>query len=174
MFRDNNGKAPDKHKPIRRFSQKIGGEFGIRTQGPLRDTAFRVLHHRPLGQLSIIKFYSENLLKKSIPLISPLAQTQENGENSGREETKTAPSRYTKNRRKSRFFRITLPEKNPDFECGPFNRLGTSPYSVLPFFKAAAGKTVLHRKGQASGRPWIKTGASQKHAALLKMGYTLL
>ena len=29
-----------------------GGELGIRTLGPLRDTAFRVLHLRPLGQLS--------------------------------------------------------------------------------------------------------------------------
>ena len=31
----------------------FGGELGIRTLGPVRDTAFRVLHHRPLGQLSI-------------------------------------------------------------------------------------------------------------------------
>lgn len=31
----------------------FGGELGIRTLGPFRDTAFRVLHHRPLGQLSI-------------------------------------------------------------------------------------------------------------------------
>ena len=30
----------------------FGGETGIRTQGPVRDTAFRVLHHRPLGHLS--------------------------------------------------------------------------------------------------------------------------
>ncbi len=30
-----------------------GGELGIRTLGPFRDTAFRVLHLRPLGQLSV-------------------------------------------------------------------------------------------------------------------------
>lgn len=29
-----------------------GGELGIRTLDPFRDTAFRVLHLRPLGQLS--------------------------------------------------------------------------------------------------------------------------
>ena len=31
---------------------QFGGESGIRTLGPFRDTAFRVLHLRPLGQLS--------------------------------------------------------------------------------------------------------------------------
>ena len=36
----------------------FGGELGIRTLGPFRDTAFRVLHLRPLGQLSICQ--SEN------------------------------------------------------------------------------------------------------------------
>ena len=33
-----------------------GGELGIRTLGPFRDTAFRVLHLRPLGQLSVSIF----------------------------------------------------------------------------------------------------------------------
>lgn len=36
---------------------RFGGELGIRTLGGLLHTAFRVLHHRPLGQLSI-KFIS--------------------------------------------------------------------------------------------------------------------
>lgn len=31
----------------------LGGELGIRTLETLRSTAFRVLHHRPLGQLSV-------------------------------------------------------------------------------------------------------------------------
>ena len=51
-----------------------GGELGIRTLGPLRDTAFRVLHHRPLGQLS--KIYLNIQL------------TSENGENGWGERRK--------------------------------------------------------------------------------------
>ena len=39
----------------------FGGELGIRTLGPVRDTAFRVLHHRPLGQLSIFIFSGTGL-----------------------------------------------------------------------------------------------------------------
>ena len=35
----------------------FGGELGIRTLGPFRDTAFRVLHLRPLGQLSVERDY---------------------------------------------------------------------------------------------------------------------
>ncbi len=34
----------------------LGGELGIRTLGGLTHTAFRVLHLRPLGQLSIYVF----------------------------------------------------------------------------------------------------------------------
>ena len=41
-------KSPENHWNYWTF----GGEFGIRTQGTLLYTAFRVLHHRPLGQLS--------------------------------------------------------------------------------------------------------------------------
>ena len=35
-----------------------GGESGIRTLGSFRNTAFRVLHLRPLGQLSVCIFQS--------------------------------------------------------------------------------------------------------------------
>lgn len=37
--------------------QLISGEHGIRTHGPLRDTAFREPHLKPLGQLSVLKFF---------------------------------------------------------------------------------------------------------------------
>ena len=39
-----------------------GGELGIRTLGEFPHTAFRVLHHRPLGQLSnieLLKYYTK-------------------------------------------------------------------------------------------------------------------
>ncbi len=41
-----------KVQQTRLFTGLFGGELGIRTLGPFRDTAFRVLHLRPLGQLS--------------------------------------------------------------------------------------------------------------------------
>lgn len=44
---------------------RTGGELGIRTLGPFRDTAFRVLHHRPLGQLSIFYFLKHRLARPS-------------------------------------------------------------------------------------------------------------
>ena len=47
-----------KVQQTRMFTGLSGGELGIRTLGPFRDTAFRVLHLRPLGQLSICQ--SEN------------------------------------------------------------------------------------------------------------------
>ncbi len=42
-----------KVQQTRLFTGLFGGELGIRTLGPFRDTAFRVLHLRPLGQLSM-------------------------------------------------------------------------------------------------------------------------
>ncbi len=38
---------------VSKLVSSYGGELGIRTLGPFRDTAFRVLHLRPLGQLSV-------------------------------------------------------------------------------------------------------------------------
>ena len=51
-------RAKKKSPENRLFTGLFGGELGIRTLGPFRDTAFRVLHLRPLGQLSICQ--SEN------------------------------------------------------------------------------------------------------------------
>ncbi len=48
-----------KKKPVNALVYRLyGGELGIRTLGPFRDTAFRVLHLRPLGQLSVCVFQS--------------------------------------------------------------------------------------------------------------------
>lgn len=45
----------------------FSGEHGIRTHGPLRDTAFREPHLKPLGQLSIIRNSS---LLMGVPIFS--------------------------------------------------------------------------------------------------------
>ena len=42
----------------------LGGESGIRTLGEFPHTAFRVLHLRPLGQLSLLNFNYHILSKK--------------------------------------------------------------------------------------------------------------
>lgn len=55
-----------KVQQTRMFTGLSGGELGIRTLGPFRDTAFRVLHLRPLGQLSICQSenHSQNFWKE--------------------------------------------------------------------------------------------------------------
>ena len=59
------GFAPDASIPVTLY----GGELGIRTLETFRSTAFRVLHLRPLGQLSVsifVRFSSKKLLKNSL------------------------------------------------------------------------------------------------------------
>ena len=65
MFEAKPQKMPQKRKKRLEnmvFSSLIGGELGIRTLGGLPHTAFRVLHLRPLGQLSILHFTCDNYL----------------------------------------------------------------------------------------------------------------
>ena len=49
------------------FSGFFGGELGIRTLGTFLYTAFRVLHLRPLGQLSVyvIPHFFQKLLERT-------------------------------------------------------------------------------------------------------------
>lgn len=51
----------------------------------------------------------------------------------------------------------------PHFECGPFNRLGTSPYFVFLFFGDPAKRAVLRRKRQAPGKAARPAKASRAH-----------
>jgi hypothetical protein len=55
---ENACKCAEKPGQNRAFRTNCGGELGIRTLGPFRNTAFRVLHLRPLGQLSVLYFRS--------------------------------------------------------------------------------------------------------------------
>ncbi len=48
-----------------------GGESGIRTLGEFPHTAFRVLHLRPLGQLSIFVFV-RGILSKDISFVKKI------------------------------------------------------------------------------------------------------
>ena len=61
-FHDFRGDSPERQKrkvqQTRMFTGLFGGELGIRTLEAFRLTAFRVLHLRPLGQLSVCQ--SEN------------------------------------------------------------------------------------------------------------------
>ena len=60
-------RAKKKSPENRLFTGLFGGELGIRTLGPFRDTAFRVLHLRPLGQLSVyvIPHFFQKLLERT-------------------------------------------------------------------------------------------------------------
>ena len=57
----------------------------------------------------------------------PCAFWENFGENCRRERQKIVPSRSRKTRMKPSKTGKSLPKSQLDFECGPFNRLGTSP-----------------------------------------------
>ena len=62
-------RAKKKSPENRLVTGLFGGELGIRTLETFRSTAFRVLHLRPLGQLSVsifVRFSSKKLLKNSL------------------------------------------------------------------------------------------------------------
>ena len=52
-----------------RFQADSGGESGIRTLGGFTHTAFRVLHLRPLGQLSVMGLLRRPIYYTAIPAV---------------------------------------------------------------------------------------------------------
>ena len=115
MFRQKkNGQTNKIHLSIR-----FGGASGSRTLAPVsRPIAFRV---RPLTttwvMLQILNFRM------------PRAFWENFGENFRRERPKIVRSRSRKTRMKPSKIGNPLPKSQLDFECGPFDLLGTSPYT---------------------------------------------
>ena len=96
-----------------------GGELGIRTLGPFRDTAFRVLHHRPLGQLSIFYFLKHRLARYLDKCKISMQDKREKFRYTPRIQPRVKPNPADESARKPQ-----------TFECGPAGRLGTSPCSL--------------------------------------------
>ncbi len=97
--------APCEAKPCGRISQKASN--------------FRVLHHRPLGQLSILNFFKHRLARPSDKCKISMQDKREKFRYTPRIQPRVKPNPADESARKPQ-----------TFECGPAGRLFTSPCSL--------------------------------------------